>query len=79
MIHCLLYSAGLGTEYWADALRYVIWLYNQTYHSAIDMTPTQAYTGNIPLVDELITFGAKITAKKPGTPPTTTNPWTYVS
>ena len=41
------------------------------------MTPTQAYTGNIPLVDELITFGAKITAKKPGTRPITTNPWTY--
>ena len=41
------------------------------------MTPTQVYTGNILLIYELITFGAKITAKKPGTQPTTTNPWTY--
>jgi len=28
-------------------------------------------------MDNLVTFGSKITAKKPGTRPTTTNPWTY--
>ncbi|VEU36468.1 unnamed protein product [Pseudo-nitzschia multistriata] len=41
------------------------------------MTPIQAYTGRIPLMDNLITFGAKITAKHPGTRPSTTHPWTY--
>ena len=41
------------------------------------MTPLQAYSGHIPALDSLSTFGAKITAKKPGTQPTATNPWTY--
>ena len=41
------------------------------------MTPLQAYTGQILALDSLITFGAKITAKKPGTRPTATDPWTY--
>ena len=58
----MLYSAQLGTEFWADAIIYVAWLYNRTYHSAIKMTPIQAYLGQIPALDSLITFGAKITA-----------------
>ena len=41
------------------------------------MTPIQAYSGQIPALDNLITFGAKITAKQPGTRPTSLNPWTY--
>ena len=41
------------------------------------MTPFEAYTGCIPSLDSLITFGTKITAKKPGDRPTTLNPWTY--
>ena len=41
------------------------------------MTPIQAYSGQIPALDSLITFGAKITAKQPGTRPTSLNPWTY--
>ena len=73
----MLYSARLGTEFWADAIMHATWLYNRTYHSAIKMTPIQAYTGQIPALDSLITFGAKITAKQPGTRPTACNPWTY--
>ena len=76
-MRCMLYSARLGTEFWADAILHATWLYNRTYHSAIKMTPLQAYTGQIPALDSLITFGAKITAKKPGTRPTATDPWTY--
>ena len=41
------------------------------------MTPLRAYSGQIPALDSLITFGAKITTKKLGTRPTATNPWTY--
>ena len=73
----MLYSARLGTEFWADAITHATWLYNRTYHSAIKMTPIQAYSGQIPALDSLITFGAKITAKQPGTRPTSLNPWTY--
>ena len=41
------------------------------------MTPLQAYTGQVPVLDSLITFGSKITAKRPGQRPNTLNPWTY--
>jgi hypothetical protein len=47
------------------------------YHSKIEMTPLQAFSGQIPALDSLITFGANITATKPGTRPTTLNPWSY--
>ena len=77
-MRCMLYSSRLGTEFWADAIMHATWLYNRTYHSTIKMTPLQAYLGQIPALDSLITFGAKITAKKPGTRPTATDPWTYI-
>jgi hypothetical protein len=76
-MRCMMYSARLGTEFWADALLHATWLYNRTYHSKIKMTPLQAFSGQIPALDSLITFGAKITVKKPGTRPTTLNPWAY--
>jgi hypothetical protein len=41
------------------------------------MTPLQAFSGQVPSLDSLITFGAKITAKKPGNRPITLNPWSY--
>jgi hypothetical protein len=76
-MRCMMYSVRLGTEFWADALLHATWLYNRTYHSKIKMTPLQAFSGQILALDSLITFGAKITAKKPGTRPTTLNPWAY--
>ena len=62
----MLYAARLGVEFWADALIHATWLYNQTYHSAVQMTPFEAYTGRVPVLDNLITFGSKITANEPG-------------
>ena len=53
------------------------WLYNLTYHSTIKMTPLQEYSRQIPAIDSLFTFSAKITAKKPGIRPTATDPWAY--
>ena len=47
-MRCMLYSSQLGTEFWADAIMHVTWLYNRTYHSTVKMTPLQAYTGQIP-------------------------------
>ena len=38
-IRCMLYSARLGTEFWADILLHATWLYNRTYHEAVKMTP----------------------------------------
>ena len=68
------YAARLGVEFWADALIHATWLYNQTYHSAVKMTPFEAYTGCETVLDSLITFGSKITAKKPDERPTAFHP-----
>ena len=63
-VRCLLYSAGLEITFWGDALLHAVWLYNRTYHKGVDKTPYQAWTGKIPCLDGLLTFGAKITSKK---------------
>ena len=76
-IRCLLYTAGLGLEFWSDALLHAVWLYNRTYHKAIDMTPYQSWTGRIPCLDRLLTFGAKITARKAKNRPTAMDPNTF--
>ena len=55
-VRCLLYTAGLGVPFWADALTHAVYLYNRTYHSAIDKTPYEAYTKEIPDVSHLLTF-----------------------
>ena len=38
-MRCMLYSARLGIDFWADALTHATWLYNRTYHTAVKMTP----------------------------------------
>jgi hypothetical protein len=61
-VRCLLYTAGLGVQFWSDALLHAVWLYNRTYHTSIDWTPYKAWTGQKPCLDCLLTFGAKVTA-----------------
>jgi hypothetical protein len=73
-VRCLLYTAGLGVEFWSDALLHAVWLYNRTYHTSIDKTPFEAWTGRQPCLDRLLTFGAKITARKAKTRTTTLDP-----
>jgi hypothetical protein len=73
-VRCLLYTAGLGVEFWSDALLHAVWLYNRTYHQAIEKTPYQAWTGRIPCLDRLLTFGAKITARRAKARTTATDP-----
>ena len=73
----MLYAARLGVEFWADALIHATSLYNRTYHSAVKMTPFEAYTGRVPVLDNLITFGSKITLKKLGEQQTMFHIWSY--
>jgi hypothetical protein len=61
---CLLYTARLGVKFWSDTLLHAVWLYNCTYHTSIDWTPYKAWTGQKPCLDWLLTFGAKVTARK---------------
>jgi hypothetical protein len=65
-VRCLLYTAGLSIQFWSSALllHAVCWLYNQTFHSSLDMSPYQAYTGRRPTVGGLLTFGTRVTPPK---------------
>jgi hypothetical protein len=48
MVRCLLYSSGLGPEYWSFALQHAVYLKNRLPHTAINDTPLRVYTGKRP-------------------------------
>jgi hypothetical protein len=58
-VQCLLYCVAFRTEFWSDGLLHSVWLYNRTFHKALDMSPYEAYTKQKPTVD-----GSCIVAKK---------------
>jgi transposase InsO family protein len=76
-VRCLLYTAAFGLEFWSDGLLHSVWLYNRTFHRALDMCPYEAYTKQTPTVDGLLTFGCRIVAKKSKTRSNATNPNAY--
>ena len=61
-VRALLYSSGLPASYWSDALSHSVYLYNRLYHSALHMTPIEAYTGLKPDLTHLQTFGSRVFA-----------------
>jgi hypothetical protein len=69
MVRCLLYSAGLHPRFWSAALVHAFYLKNRLYHKALCMTPHEAWTGDKPSLAHLCTFGALVTARKPGKRP----------
>jgi hypothetical protein len=69
MVRCLLYSAGLHPRFWSAALVHTVYLKNRLYHKALCMTPHEAWTGDKPSFAHLRTFGALVTARKPGKRP----------
>jgi hypothetical protein len=77
MVRCMLYSASLGAEFWADALVHATYLYNRTYHDAIGKTPQEAWTGAIPDLRHIRTFGSSVTVRNPGRRPTKGDPHCY--
>ncbi len=69
MVRALLYSAGLGPEYWSFALQHAVYLKNRLPHTALNDTPLQVYTGKRPSAKNLRVFGCPIIAKLPGKRP----------
>jgi hypothetical protein len=63
-VRCLLYTAGLGVTFWSTAILHAVSLSNRTFHTELDSTPYQMYTGRRPTVDGLFTFGCRLTPKK---------------
>jgi hypothetical protein len=70
MVRYLLCSAGLLEIFWSAALVHAVYLKNRLYHNAFHQTPHEAWTGGKPPLDHLCTFGALMTAHKPGKRPT---------
>lgn len=78
MLRCtMLYAAGQSMLFWAKALVYVNYIYDRLYHSAIGMTPFQAWTGRKPTVKHMRMWGAHATVKKSGDRPTKADPHQY--
>jgi hypothetical protein len=73
-VRCLLYTASLGILFWSSAPIHSVWLYNQSFHSELDTTPYQPYTGHQPTLDGLLTFGCRITPKTSTQRSTALNP-----
>jgi hypothetical protein len=69
MVRCLLYSAGLLPRFWSAALVHAVYLKNRLYHKALCTTPHEAWTGYKPCLAHLRSFGALVTAIKPGKRP----------
>ena len=77
MVRCLLYSSGLNTMFWADALVYAAYIYNRLYHSGIHEVPYNVWTGKRANLTHIRAFGAHITVRKSGNRPTKTDPHHY--
>jgi hypothetical protein len=69
MVRCLLYRAGLSSIFWSAALVHAVYLKNRLYHKALHQTPHEAWIGENPPLEHLCTFGALVTAPKPGKRP----------
>jgi hypothetical protein len=69
MVRCLLYSAGLSSKFWSAALIHAVYLKNRLYHKEIGKTHYEGWIGIKPELYHLRTFGALVTACKPGKRP----------
>jgi hypothetical protein len=66
MVRSLLYSAGLHPHFWSYALLHAVHLKNRLWHSSINQTPFQAWTGTRPDISHLRTFGSLVSPRRNG-------------
>jgi len=62
----LLFSSGLSPKFLSAALINVVCLKSRLWHSGIEHTPFEAWTGTMPELIHIHAFGALVTARKPG-------------
>ena len=77
MVRSLLYSAGLHPNFWSYALLHAVHLKNRLWHSAINQTPFQAWTGTRPDLSHLRTFGSLVSPRRNGPRPAKLDNHTY--
>lgn len=67
IMRCLLYSSGLGSEFWSYALRHAVYLKNRLPHSANQWkTPYTIMNNKKPDLSRLRIFGSRVQIKTPG-------------
>ena len=77
MVRSLLYSAGLHPKFWSYALLHAVHLKNRLWHSSINQTPFQAWTGTRPDISHLRTFGSLVSPRRNGIRPAKLDKHTY--
>mmetsp|Transcript_10383 Transcript_10383/g.14952 ORF Transcript_10383/g.14952 Transcript_10383/m.14952 type:complete len:1434 (-) Transcript_10383:2326-6627(-) len=66
MVRSLLYSAGLGPEYWSFALLHAAYIKNRIPHRATNQVPFTMYTGTRPSAKRLRVFGCPVIVRHIG-------------
>jgi hypothetical protein len=69
MVRCLLHASYLGPEFWSYAILHAAYLKYRLPHSAINVTPYEAYTAKRPSARHLRIFGCPVIVKNPGKRP----------
>ena len=69
MVHNLLFASNLPPRFWSDALLHAVYKQYCHWHSALDLTPYEWYTGRRPNLRRLRAFGSRVTTKIPRTRP----------
>jgi deoxyuridine 5'-triphosphate nucleotidohydrolase len=61
MMRSMLYGAGLGSQYWAYAIRHAVYLKNRLPHTSLNyVTPYEKLNGMKPDLSKLRIFGARV-------------------
>ena len=65
IIRCLIYGAGLGSQFWSYALRHAVYLKNRRPHTGIEYkTPYELVNNTKPNLSHLRVFGSLVHIKK---------------
>jgi len=65
MVHSMLLNSGLPNNLWCFAAAAAADIYRYTYHSALQMTPYEAWYGNKPHIDHLRVWGCYVYVRVP--------------
>ena len=77
MVRSLLYSAGLGPKYWRSAFVHAVYIKNRLWHSSINTTPFELWTGKLPDLSHLQISGSLVSPRRNGARPAKLDKHTY--
>ena len=67
IMRTLLYSSGLGSQFWSYALQHSVYLKNRCPHATLDyMTPYERVNGKKPDLSRLRIFGSRVQVQSAG-------------